>query len=84
MREYRMKLEVWLCKQGGGIAQITHDIFYEGQNEEDIAAQIDRDNNELLEYMRTGNTKGEECFCFNGLMLRKAFIAAARLTEADY
>ena len=70
--------------RGGGIAQITHDILYEGENEEDIAAQIDRDNNELLEYMRTGNTKGEECFCFNGLMLRKAFIAAARLTEADY
>ena len=64
--------------------QITHDILYEGENEEDIAAQIDRDNNELLDFMRTGNTKGEECFCFNGLMLRKAFIAAARLTEADY
>ena len=84
MMEYRMKLEVWLCKQGGGIAQLEHDVVYKGESAADIVKQVDHDNNELLEYMRTGNTKGEECFFFNGLMLRKAFIAAARLTEADY
>lgn len=84
MMEYRMKLEVWLCKPGGGATQLSHNIIYKGDNADDIARQIDRDNNELLEFMRTGNTKGEECFCFNGLMVRKSFIAAARLTEADY
>jgi hypothetical protein len=70
--------------RGGGATQLTHEILYKGEDADDIARQIDSDNDKLLEYMRTGNTKGEECFYFNGLMVRKAFIAAARLTEADY
>lgn len=80
----KMKLEVWLGKSGGGQAQISQELIYEGDNEQDIAKQIDRDNNKILEYMETGDFKGEKCFCLQGFMIKKSCIAAVKMTEADF
>lgn len=49
-----------------------------------IAAQIEKDENELLYYMRTGDMKGEKCFVFQGFMVTKGAITAAQLKEPEY
>lgn len=56
------------------------DILYHGDIEE-IAGTINRDENSLLEYMRTKDDKGEKAFCFSGFMFLKAGIIAAQFTE---
>lgn len=59
-------------------------IEYEGETEEEIAQQIQRDENALLEYMMTGDEKGAKAFCFQGFMFKKDLIATARFTEPDF
>lgn len=59
-------------------------LEYEGESAEDIAGQIQRDENELLEYMMTGKEKGVKAFCFQGYMVKKSLIATARFTEPDF
>lgn len=51
---------------------------------EEIAAQIQRDENDLLEYMTTGDDKGRKSFCFAGFMFRKDIIDAAQMSEPEY
>lgn len=65
----------------GGV--LEKELQYQGAPEE-IAAQIGRDENALLEYMRTGDDHGEKSFCFAGFMFRKDIIDAAQLTEAEF
>ncbi len=78
-----MKLEIWNKCSGGG-ADITENIVYTGGSEKEILSLIDHDQEEILYYMRTGDMKKERCFCFQGLMIKKAGITAIRLSEADY
>lgn len=59
------------------------ELQYQGTPEE-IAAQIGRDENALMDYMLTGDDKGMKSFCFAGFMFRKDIIDAARMTEPDY
>ena len=40
--------------------------------------------NDILYFMRTGDDKGEECFCLNGFMIKKNGIRAIQLSESDY
>jgi hypothetical protein len=65
----------------GGV--LEKELQYQGAPEE-IAAQIGRDENALLEYMRTGDDHGEKSFCFAGFMFRKDIIDAAQLTEPEF
>lgn len=78
----KYKIELW--KSNGGGTKIEEDIVYYGTSLEDIAAQVDRHQEEILYYMQTGDFKKEKSFCFNGLMINKAGIIAIRLSEADY
>ena len=59
---------------------MTKDILYHGDMEE-IAKEIERDENSLLEYMRTKDDRGEKAFCFQGFMFLKKDIIAAQFTE---
>lgn len=79
--ECKYKIELW--KSNGG-AKIEEEILYTGGSLKEIAAQVDRDQAEILYFMQTGDFKKEKCFCFNGLMINKAGIVAIRLSEADY
>lgn len=79
----KMKLDIWLAKANGG-GNITLDLIYEGKTLDEIANQIDRDQEEIFYYMNTGDTKKQQCFCFQGMMIRKAGIQAIRLSEADF
>ena len=45
---------------------------------------IQRDENELLYYMRTGDDKGEKCFVFQGFMFSKKPITAAQIKEPEF
>lgn len=74
-----MKLEIHL--QGGGY--IEKEIAYKGNSLDEIARSIDNDNNDLLEYMQTGDFKGVKSFCFGGFIFQKAGIVAARMLEPD-
>lgn len=56
------------------------DILYHGDMEE-IAKEIERDENSLLEYMRTKDEHEEKAFCFQGFMFLKKDIIAAQFTE---
>ena len=67
---------------GGGY--IERELVYEGKDEKDIAAQIQRDENALLYYMRTGDDQGEKCFVFQGFMLAKKPIQAAQFREPEF
>ena len=67
---------------GGGYFE--RELVYEGKDEKDIAAQIQRDENALLEYMRTGNEQGEKCFVFQEFMLAKKPIHAAQFREPEF
>ena len=75
----KMSLEIF---SGGGY--IERELVYEGKDEKEIAAQIQRDENALLEYMRTGNDQGEKCFVFQGFMLAKKPIQAAQFKEPEF
>ena len=67
---------------GGGY--IERELVYEGKDRKEIQAQIQRDENALLEYMRTGDTLGEKCFVFQGFMLSKKPIQAAQFREPEF
>ena len=58
--------------------------MYEGKDLNEIQAQIQRDENALLEYMRTGEMNGEKCFVFQGFMLAKKPIQAAQFREPEF
>ena len=45
---------------------------------------IDRDQNDLLQYMQTGDKHGQEAFCFGGYIFKKGNIAAAQMSEPEY
>lgn len=75
----KMNLEIFA---GGGY--IERELTYEGKDMKEIAAKIQRDENELLEYMRTGHENGEKCFVFQGFMFKKCLITAAQLREPEY
>ncbi len=59
-------------------------VEYQGDDANQIALMIAKDENELLDYLRTGQDKGIEAFCFQGLMIRKSIIQTARFTEPDF
>ena len=82
MIQRKYKIELW--KSNGGGTKIEEEITYYGTSLKDIARQVDRDEEEILYYMQTGDMKKQKCFCFNGLIINKAGIIAIRLSEADY
>ena len=63
---------------------IEKDLVYEGDTDEQIAKDIMRDENALLEYMETEEDLGVKSFVFQGFMFKKDGILAAQLTEPDY
>lgn len=75
----KMQLEIY---SGGG--HIERELIYDGKDAEEIAGKIAHDENELLYFMRTGDTKGEKCFVFQGFMFVKGAITAAQLQEPEY
>ena len=75
----KMSLEIFT---GGGYFE--RELVYEGKDAREIAAQIQRDENALLEYMRTGEMNGEKCFVFQGFMLAKKPIQAAQFREPEF
>ena len=75
----KMLLEIF---SGGGY--IERELTYEGKDAKAIAAQIQRDEGELLYFMRTGDMKGEKAFVFQGFMFTKGAITAAQLKEPEY
>lgn len=60
---------------------IEQELVYEGDTPEDVARDVARDENALMEYMRTENDHGEMCFCFCGFMFRKAGLLTAKMQE---
>jgi len=62
---------------------VSRDLSYQGDTLDDIAKQIQKDENELLYYMRTHDFKTEKCFCFAGFMFQKGGLVAAQLKEPD-
>lgn len=66
----------------GGV--LEKELEYHGKDLKEIAAQIDRDENALMEYMMTGDIKGQKSFCFAGFMFRKDCVEAAQLTEPEF
>lgn len=71
-----------LIYSGGGI--VEKEILYQGSTMEEIARNIEIDENNLLEYMQTGDFKGVKAFCFGGFMFHKAGIIAAQMREPDF
>lgn len=74
-----MMLEIY---NRGGV--LEKELQYQGKDLAEIAAQINRDENELLEYMRTGDIKGSESFVFAGFMFKKDMIDAVQMKEPEY
>lgn len=74
-----MKLEIF---NRGGV--LEKELQYQGGSLEEIAAQINRDEAALMEYMQTGDDKGRKSFCFAGFMFRKDIIDAAQMSEPEY
>ena len=74
-----MLLEIY---NRGGV--LEKELQYQGKDLAEIAAQIDRDENELLEYMTTGDDMGQKSFVFAGFMFRKDIIDAAQMTEPEF
>ena len=66
---------------GGGT--LKKELSYEGDSLAEIAKLIQTDENNLLEYMRTHDFKGEKSFCFAGFMFQKGSIVAAQLSEPE-
>lgn len=76
-----MKKTMNLCLFYMGGVEIDREIEYNGENLEEIARQIDKDENDLLYYMRSEDDGGEKCFCFSGFMFRKEGLLTAQLSE---
>lgn len=76
-----MKKSMNLCLLYDGGVEIDREIAYEGEDLEDIASQINRDENDLLYYMRSEDDGGEKCFCFSGFMFRKEGLLTAQFSE---
>lgn len=76
-----MKKSMNLSLLYAGGVEIDREIEYDGENLEDIAKQIDKDENDLLYYMRSEDDDGEKCFCFSGFMFRKEGLLTAQLSE---
>ena len=76
-----MRKTMNLCLFYMGGVEIDKEIEYDGESLEDIARQINKDENELLYYMRTENDDGEKCFCFSGFMFRKEGLLTAQFSE---
>jgi len=74
-----MNLELYF--RGGGTLNKT--LLYHGDSLAEIAKQIQTDENNLLEYMRTHDFKGEKSFCFAGFIFQKGSIVAAQLSEPE-
>ena len=66
----------------GGV--LEKELSYNGADEKEIARAIERDENDLMEYMLTGDDKGQKSFCFQGFMFRKDLIEAAQMSEPEY
>ena len=64
----------------GGV-EFEKELEYIREDLEDIANQINKDENNLFYYMRTGENHDELCFCFCGFMFRKEGLLAAQITE---
>ena len=64
--------------RGGSLCK---DLVYQGDSLQEIARQIDKDNNALLEYMRTHDFKNEKSFCL--FIFQKGGLLAAQLKEPD-
>ena len=75
----KMSLEIF---SGGGY--IERELVYEGKDLKEIQEQIQRDENALMEYMRTGCEEGEKCFVFQGFMFKKCAITAAQIREPEF
>lgn len=76
-----MKKSMNLSLLYAGGVEIDREIEYDGENLEDIAKQIDKDENDLLYYMRSEDDGGEKCFCFSGFMFRKEGLLTAQFSE---
>lgn len=74
-----MLLEIY---NRGGV--LEKELQYQGEDLTEIAEQINRDENELLEYMTTGDDMGQKSFVFAGFMFRKDIIDAAQMTEPEF
>ena len=75
------KMQLVMYNRGGVLEK---ELEYRGKDLKEIAAQINRDENALLEYMMTGDIKGQKSFCFAGFMFRKDCVEAAQLTEPEF
>lgn len=75
------KVKLYIKYAGGGIEK---DLIYDGDSDEEIAKNIMRDENALLEYMETEEDHGVRSFVFQGFMFKKDGILAAQITEPDY
>ena len=76
-----MRKTMNLCLFYEGGVKIDREIAYTGEDLEEIARKIDKDENDLLYYMRTGEEGFEKCFCFSGFMFRKEGILTAQFSE---
>lgn len=63
---------------------IENIVEYHGEDDNEIALLIADDENELLDYLRTGDDHGVKAFCFRGLMIRKDHVSTARFEEPDF
>ena len=75
------KMQLVIYNRGGVLEK---ELAYSGKDLKEIAAQVSKDENALLEYMTTGNDKGQKSFCFAGFMFRKEMIEAAQFTEPEF
>lgn len=76
----RMMIELIFI--GGVLTE--RELVYTGNDEKEVAALIDKDQNELLQYMLTGDDKGAQAFCFCGFMFKKKNLLSARLYEPEF
>jgi len=76
-----MKKSMNLSLLYAGGVEIDREIAYTGEDLEEIARKIDKDENDLLYYMRTGEEGFEKCFCFSGFMFRKEGLLTAQFSE---
>lgn len=75
----KMSLEIF---SGGGY--IERELVYEGKDAKEIQEQIQRDENALVYYMRTGDDLGEKCFIFQGFILAKKPLQAVQFKEPEF
>lgn len=80
-KNMRKRMVLELNFRGGSIEK---EIIYFGASLEEIAANIEHDENELLQYMLTGDIKGCKSFCFAGFMFKKQGLIAAQFREPEF